>query len=67
MVPQPCDTRHRRDNLGNSKAYRYLPDSIQDFLHPDDLAALFEKAGLQSVRAFPLTFGLTYLHEGCVP
>lgn len=52
---------------GNSKAYRYLPDSIQDFLHPDDLAALFEKAGLQSVRAFPLTFGLTYLHEGCVP
>jgi demethylmenaquinone methyltransferase / 2-methoxy-6-polyprenyl-1,4-benzoquinol methylase len=52
---------------GNSKAYRYLPDSIQDFLHPDDLAALFEKAGLQTVRAFPLTFGLTYLHEGCVP
>lgn len=52
---------------GNSKAYRYLPDSIQDFLHPDDLAVLFEKAGLQSVRAFPLTFGLTYLHEGCVP
>jgi demethylmenaquinone methyltransferase / 2-methoxy-6-polyprenyl-1,4-benzoquinol methylase len=52
---------------GNSKAYRYLPDSIQDFLHPDDLAALFEKAGLQSVRAFPLTLGLTYLHEGSVP
>lgn len=51
---------------GNRSAYRYLPDSIQDFLHPDDLAVLFENAGLQSVKAFPLTFGLTYLHEGYV-
>jgi len=51
---------------GNRSAYKYLPDSIQDFLNPDDLAALFEKAGLESVKAFPMTFGLTYLHEGCV-
>ena len=28
---------------------------------------LFEKAGLQSVRAFPPTFVLTYFHEGYVP
>ncbi|MBI5250928.1 MAG: bifunctional demethylmenaquinone methyltransferase/2-methoxy-6-polyprenyl-1,4-benzoquinol methylase UbiE [Desulfomonile tiedjei] len=51
---------------GNRSAYRYLPDSIQDFLHPDDLAALFQKAGLHSISEFPLTFGLTYLHEGYV-
>lgn len=52
---------------GNSSAYRYLPDSIQDFLHPDQLADLFQNAGLRSVEEFPLTFGLTYLHEGLVP
>ncbi len=51
---------------GNSRAYRYLPDSIQDFLHPDQLSTLFEEAGLKSVKAFPLTFGITYLHEGIV-
>ncbi len=51
---------------GNRSAYKYLPDSIKDFLHPDDLVILFEKAGLKSIKAFPLTFGLTYLHEGYV-
>lgn len=50
----------------NRSAYRYLPDSIQDFLHPDDLSELFRGAGLHSVSATPLTFGLTYLHEGRV-
>lgn len=52
---------------GDSEAYRYLPDSIQDFLHPDELEKLFREAELLSVRAFPLTFGLTYVHEGIVP
>ncbi len=51
---------------GNRKAYRYLPDSIQDFLSPDELTGLFEQAGLHSVKTFPLTFGLTYVHEGVV-
>jgi len=52
---------------GNHEAYRYLPASIQDFLHPDDLARLFSDVGLSSVKAFPLTLGITYLHEGIVP
>ncbi len=51
---------------GNFKAYRYLPDSIQDFLSPEELTILFEKAGLRSVKTFPLTFGLTYVHEGVI-
>jgi demethylmenaquinone methyltransferase/2-methoxy-6-polyprenyl-1,4-benzoquinol methylase len=50
----------------NPGAYRYLPDSIQDFLHPDDLSKLFRQAGLISLSEYPLTFGLTYLHEGIV-
>jgi len=52
---------------GDLKAYRYLPDSIQDFLHPDELFTLFEDVGMNSVKSFPLTFGLTYLHEGFLP
>jgi demethylmenaquinone methyltransferase/2-methoxy-6-polyprenyl-1,4-benzoquinol methylase len=51
---------------GNREAYRYLPDSIQDFLHPEDLSRLFQQTGLAHVRAFALTFGLTYVHEGHV-
>ena len=52
---------------GNPKAYRYLPDSIQDFLSPAQLTSLFREAGLHSVETFPLTFGLTYVHEGQIP
>jgi len=52
---------------GNQEAYRYLPASIQDFLDPDELSRLFSDAGLSSVKAFPLTLGITYLHEGVVP
>jgi len=48
------------------KAYRYLVDSIQDFIHPDVLTSIFNDAGLKSVREFPLTLGITYLHEGIV-
>ena len=48
------------------KAYRYLVDSIQDFIHPDILTSIFKDAGLKSIREFPLTLGITYLHEGIV-
>jgi len=51
---------------GNPGAYRYLPDSIQDFLHPDELSDLFRQAGLNDVKAHPLTFGIAYIHEGVV-
>ena len=50
----------------NRGAYQYLPDSIQDFPGPDELSGLFERAGLGEIRAFPLNFDLTYLHEGVV-
>jgi demethylmenaquinone methyltransferase/2-methoxy-6-polyprenyl-1,4-benzoquinol methylase len=52
---------------GDWKAYRYLPDSIQDFLDPEELTKLFEKAGLTKVKTYPMTLGLTYLHEGIAP
>ena len=49
---------------GNTDAYRYLPDSIRDFLSPDELSNLFLDAGLIDVKAYSLSFGVTYLHEG---
>ena len=52
---------------GNGSAYDYLSESIEDFLRPDELTRYFEKAGLVNIKAFPLTFGITYLHEGIVP
>ena len=52
---------------GNGRAYKYLPESIRDFLHPDQLTKLFRDAGLVNIREFPLSGGLTYLHEGIVP
>jgi len=52
---------------GNQAAYDYLSNSIEDFLKPDELTSYFETAGLRDVKAFPLTFGITYLHEGIVP
>lgn len=49
---------------GDRGAYRYLPDSIQAFLSPDELSDLMTKAGLKDVKAIPLTMGITYLHVG---
>ncbi|MDP8239881.1 MAG: bifunctional demethylmenaquinone methyltransferase/2-methoxy-6-polyprenyl-1,4-benzoquinol methylase UbiE [Candidatus Hatepunaea meridiana] len=51
---------------GNFKAYRYLPDTIQNFHHPDKLSELFKRAGMFDVCAYPLTLGIAYLHEGVV-
>ncbi len=51
---------------GNKAAYIYLPDSIQDFLHPDELTQIFKETGIQFEKAQRLMFGLTYLHVGVV-
>ncbi len=52
---------------GDRAAYTYLPDSIQNFLSPDELAGLFDQAGLNFGKAHSMMFGLTYLHEGVIP
>jgi len=51
---------------GNSKAYKYLPESIQNFLRPKELVELYREAGMVDLKAFPLSLGITYLHEGTV-
>ena len=47
---------------GNTKAYRYLRDSVLDFLPPAVLARLCEERGLTVVLSTPLLGGIAYLH-----
>jgi demethylmenaquinone methyltransferase/2-methoxy-6-polyprenyl-1,4-benzoquinol methylase len=48
-------------------AYRYLGESIMEFLSPGEFSALMREAGLLDVRAEPLTMGIAHLHTGTVP
>ena len=52
--------------ISKGGAYRYLSDSIQDFLSPDEMNALFSEAGLTNIQAHQLTGGICYIHEGTV-
>jgi demethylmenaquinone methyltransferase / 2-methoxy-6-polyprenyl-1,4-benzoquinol methylase len=48
-------------------AYQYLVESILYFPSPEALAREMEQVGLGEVKKFPLSFGITYLHEGRKP
>lgn len=53
--------------LPGGKAYTYLPASVRRFPGPDDLSALFERAGFESVRYRLLGGGIVALHVGEKP
>lgn len=44
--------------------YKWLPESLKMFPDRDQLAKLFEEAGLSRVTAYPLTGGVAALHMG---
>jgi demethylmenaquinone methyltransferase / 2-methoxy-6-polyprenyl-1,4-benzoquinol methylase len=50
--------------LPGGKAYTYLPASIRRFPGPEDLSALFERAGFRDVRFRLLGGGSVALHTG---
>ena len=52
---------------GQARAYRYLPDSLDGFPMPDELAALMRGAGLTEVGYRRLATGVACLHRGRVP
>jgi demethylmenaquinone methyltransferase/2-methoxy-6-polyprenyl-1,4-benzoquinol methylase len=52
---------------GRRGTYRYLPQTIQSWHDPEELVALMEGAGLQTVSWQALTFGIAALHVGVVP
>ncbi|MEN6488889.1 MAG: bifunctional demethylmenaquinone methyltransferase/2-methoxy-6-polyprenyl-1,4-benzoquinol methylase UbiE [Smithella sp.] len=51
----------------NPAAYYYLADSIMNFPSPAAFSRLMEETGMQNVKKYPLTFGVTYLHVGEKP
>jgi demethylmenaquinone methyltransferase/2-methoxy-6-polyprenyl-1,4-benzoquinol methylase len=52
---------------GESDAYRYLPDSTQQFQEPESLAALMRQVGLTDVRYRMFMFGTIAVHTGQKP
>ncbi|MAQ42987.1 MAG: bifunctional demethylmenaquinone methyltransferase/2-methoxy-6-polyprenyl-1,4-benzoquinol methylase UbiE [Candidatus Marinimicrobia bacterium] len=45
--------------FSNSKAYRYLPESVENFMTPNELKILLEEVGFKNVSCNNLTFGIT--------
>jgi len=52
---------------GESEAYRYLPDSTQQFKSPDVLADMMRQTGLQNVQYKLFMFGTVAIHTGQKP
>jgi demethylmenaquinone methyltransferase/2-methoxy-6-polyprenyl-1,4-benzoquinol methylase len=48
---------------GAPDAYRYLSDSIQAFLEPEEVGMMLYRLGGIRVRAVPLTYGVVYLYS----
>jgi demethylmenaquinone methyltransferase / 2-methoxy-6-polyprenyl-1,4-benzoquinol methylase len=49
---------------GQPDAYRYLPQSVNEFLTPEELQAVMERAGLRNVRYRRLMLGTVAIHTG---
>jgi demethylmenaquinone methyltransferase / 2-methoxy-6-polyprenyl-1,4-benzoquinol methylase len=48
----------------DSRAYSYLPESVESFPHGKAFAEILEKSGFRDVRVIPLTFGVASLYTG---
>jgi demethylmenaquinone methyltransferase/2-methoxy-6-polyprenyl-1,4-benzoquinol methylase len=51
---------------GDREAYRYLPDTVAQWLAPDELVRRMRAAGLTDCGWQPLTCGIASLHWGRV-
>ena len=60
-IQNPIDTNIENcDSLfSNSKAYRYLPESVENFVTPNKLTTLFKKIGFQNLKTKNMSFGIT--------
>jgi len=52
---------------GYPAAYSYLADSIIHFPSPDNFAQIMKDAGLNEIKYYPLTMGITHLYIGIKP
>jgi demethylmenaquinone methyltransferase/2-methoxy-6-polyprenyl-1,4-benzoquinol methylase len=49
---------------GDASAYSYLPESVKEFVAPDELADIIGRNGLQGVTWRRLAGGIITLHRG---
>ena len=49
---------------GDRQAYTYLPQSVEGFVTPDELARMMEKVGLREVRYRRFGLGTIAVHAG---
>ena len=49
---------------GHGDAYSYLNKTVEDFPYGEDFLELMRKAGFKTVKAIPLTFGISTLYIG---
>ncbi len=49
---------------GSYEAYKYLPESVQQFPYGDAFIAMLQEAGFAQTTATPITQGITYLYKG---
>jgi demethylmenaquinone methyltransferase/2-methoxy-6-polyprenyl-1,4-benzoquinol methylase len=49
------------------KEYSWLQESASTFPGMEELANMFERAGLENVKVKPFTFGVAAMHLGCKP
>lgn len=52
---------------GQPDAYRYLPDTTESFLHPQQLSVRLQKVGFQEVGYQQLMFGMVAIYWGTKP
>ena len=49
---------------GDARAYSYLPESVKEFVAPDELCDIMERNGLQDVTWRRLAGGIITIHRG---
>lgn len=49
---------------GHNRAYSYLPQSVENFIPPEEVKDQLIKAGFSKVEASPLTLGVVHLYSG---
>ncbi len=52
---------------GDARAYSYLPESVKEFVSPDELCDIMERNGLQDVTWRRLAGGIITIHRGTRP
>jgi demethylmenaquinone methyltransferase/2-methoxy-6-polyprenyl-1,4-benzoquinol methylase len=52
---------------GDARAYSYLPESVKEFVAPDELCDIMERSGLQDVTWWRLAGGIITIHRGRGP